>query len=713
MFGVKIMKISRNKSIVVLVSLIFLASSTVSVFGVQNSQSQILENSLQKSFSQNLLKDSNSLIELIEKIINFLIELLFPSVDEDPIDDQYDTDDDDDIPPGDDDDDAPEEHLPLGYNPIGVNKTVKVNCCGKYVDYVTVKKGEWVTFKIEVENSGPYGYWIVVKDDLPDGLVYNDNAMVNGVPQEPDEFNGDYYWNVSLYSHSTVTITFEAIAAECGEHENLVNISNYYECDDIFCEDTAIVNVPCGGKPGIRVVKTADPTTIEVGETVTWNITVNNTGDVLLFDVIVEDTNGGVSDIIPFLDVGEKVYYEYTTNPIVDIVNVVRVEGRDEIGTVVFDRDSASVKVVYPCAPEVWVDDNWYGPGSIPGELVWGYTAFNNIQDAIDVVCPCGTVHVHAGSYYGQILINKSLALLGDPGAAIYGNALDTFTIDGNPETYKPIIFAYAGSKEGDNVITQGKIGVTVDGFEIKGGDEQDIIAIMYHNVETGCIPSIISNNYIKDVFFGIVIDGCSDDTTIVHNKIRYYAKHAADRVAMLIRSDFQECEPINVEVHYNYIYGAQCAGNIGLWNMVETMVNATFNWWANDDGPASPKSGENYDYITGRIADGSGDRVIGNVHFDPWWGIDAYGEIRKITKYLYVFDASDSFAYDESGDISDRIKYKWNFDDGYYSFKRTTGYSYKETGTFHPSLRVKVNTYDLDEITGYLVDYADFKVTV
>ena len=40
----------------------------------------------------------------------------------------------------------------------------------------------------------------------------------------------------------------------------------------------------------------------------------------------------------------------------------------------------------------------------------------------------------------------------------------------------------------------------TIDGFEINGGFYEDSVAIIYHNVESGCIPSLISNNTIKDV---------------------------------------------------------------------------------------------------------------------------------------------------------------------------------------------------------------------
>ena len=61
-------------------------------------------------------------------------------------------------------------------------------------------------------------------------------------------------------------------------------------------------------------------------------------------------------------------------------------------------------------ASEVWVDDD-YTSSSCGGHL-WGYDAFDNIQDGIDAV-EGSTVNVAAGTYTEAILIDKPLTLSG------------------------------------------------------------------------------------------------------------------------------------------------------------------------------------------------------------------------------------------------------------------------------------------------------------
>jgi len=61
---------------------------------------------------------------------------------------------------------------------------------------------------------------------------------------------------------------------------------------------------------------------------------------------------------------------------------------------------------------EVWVDDNWTGPGDCGGHT-WDYDAFAMIQDGIDAVADDGTVHVADGTYSENIVIGKTLTLDG------------------------------------------------------------------------------------------------------------------------------------------------------------------------------------------------------------------------------------------------------------------------------------------------------------
>ena len=698
-------------------------------------------------------------------------------------------------------------------------KTVKLNGCGQYKDNITVDVGDWVTFRIQVTNTGTIPLDIIVKDLFPTNLTYDDNAKVNGIPEEPTLVDGYYCWYFNdTQPGETYTITFRATVLICGEHVNFVNVTGVYNgCREIYREDKATVTALCDGNPGIilqktvnpeviypdnlvaytyniknsgdtdlvnitllddqlgeitlpstslpagdnmtitvdnvlihdtttntavvtgytaedekvtdnatatvtvihpgiNVTKTATPMTVYLGDPVTWNITVENTGDILLHNVIVQDTNKGIIGSGVTLNAGEKIYFEYVTYPVENIMNIVTVEGLDPLCGSVSDTDYACVTVLVPCAYETWVDDSWHSQSDVnkfnPG-LIWQYNAFNKIQEGVDAVCDCGVVHVRAGVYTEQVLINKNVSLLGDNAEILLPNILHGYTIDQSSETWTPIIFAYAGVLNNYDVTTKGHIGVTIDGFKINGRDKTDVIAILYHNVESGCTNAVISHNYITHVDIGIKIDGCTNDTTIIYNRIEWN-KYDMNKTGILI-TESNECTPSNVEIHYNYI-GIPCGLNNGIWNQVDNIVNATFNWWGADDGPSSLPPDENTDAITGRPADGFGDRAIGLIHFDPWWGVEASGILSKNTanvNEIIRFDASDSFAYDTTGDITSHIKYTWDFGDGIYSFSRVTSHLYTHAGTYKVKLKIEVTNYDLEKVYGFLRDFQEFTVTI
>jgi LPXTG-motif cell wall-anchored protein/uncharacterized repeat protein (TIGR01451 family) len=101
--------------------------------------------------------------------------------------------------------------------------------------------------------------------------------------------------------------------------------------------------------PAIRIVKTADPTSGEPGDTVTYTYVVTNTGDVTLHDISVDDDVIGHICDIASLDPGqsETCTADYVipdqTGPIDNIGIAV---GSDETGKEVKDDDKASVDVV-------------------------------------------------------------------------------------------------------------------------------------------------------------------------------------------------------------------------------------------------------------------------------------------------------------------------------------------------------------------------------
>jgi parallel beta-helix repeat protein len=65
-----------------------------------------------------------------------------------------------------------------------------------------------------------------------------------------------------------------------------------------------------------------------------------------------------------------------------------------------------------------------------------------------------------------------------------------------------------------------------------------------------------------------------------------------------------------------------------GVSNLGTGTLNAERNWWGDNSGP----SGGVADPLTGSIANGSGDAVSANVHFDPWQGKSTPGSTSSAT---------------------------------------------------------------------------------
>ncbi|MHC4748604.1 MAG: right-handed parallel beta-helix repeat-containing protein [Planctomycetota bacterium] len=128
--------------------------------------------------------------------------------------------------------------------------------------------------------------------------------------------------------------------------------------------------------------------------------------------------------------------------------------------------DSVTVSAeVLPTPTEVWVDDDYTATGANDGHI-WGYDAFDNIQDGIDVVVG-STVNVAAGTYNERLTINKSVTLLG-------AQAGISPTPDGartNPSAESIVTEAGLSTPNPDVLIEipSGITDVTIDGFTLNG----------------------------------------------------------------------------------------------------------------------------------------------------------------------------------------------------------------------------------------------------
>ena len=121
--------------------------------------------------------------------------------------------------------------------------------------------------------------------------------------------------------------------------------------------------------------------------------------------------------------------------------------------------------------PLVFIDDDY--DSSTPG---WGYNHFNTIQDGVNAVETNGTVLVSNGTYPKEIIVNKSLKLLG--------------------ENKNATIIHGTGNRTGINITANN---VTIQGFTIQNYTSG-------YGIIIASSMNRIMNNIISDAIGGIVI---------------------------------------------------------------------------------------------------------------------------------------------------------------------------------------------------------------
>jgi uncharacterized repeat protein (TIGR01451 family) len=260
-----------------------------------------------------------------------------------------------------------------------VEKYVKWDCTGPYKKSIDAEIGDYVVFKIYVNNTGDTELEeIIVRDELPNGLEYN-GSIAYPIPHDVSGNIITWYFYDVLPGVSKL-ILFNANVIDCGNLTNLVNVTgSIFGYDPIYHEDIATVNVECPQpeNPDISVEKYVKNSmgsyqkniNAEIGDEVFFKLYINNTGNTEL-DITVRDElpNGleynGVADPLPN-DVSGNIitWYLYDVQPadstiitfnadVIDfgnLTNLVNVTGTTTGYSPVYDEDTATV--IVECSP--------------------------------------------------------------------------------------------------------------------------------------------------------------------------------------------------------------------------------------------------------------------------------------------------------------------------------------------------------------------------
>jgi len=223
----------------------------------------------------------------------------------------------------------------------------------------------------------------------------------------------------------------------------------------------------------------------------------------------------------------------------------------------------------------LYVDANWFDSDNDGGHN-WGFDAFSRIQDAINFAPAGATINVAAGQFSENLIINKSLALLG-PGLEATQSAKIIMPGNGEEDTCDRLV----SIDEANNV--------TVQGFFMDGGRCGSPVIWVDQS-----LGSKLLANDITGGSNGIELTSSSSKTTISGNNI-----HANDSGIIVQRAATNLARS-------NSIFGNE----IGVDNQDTTArFDASSNWWGQASGPTHTTN-----------SSGTGDSISGNVKYRPFY---------------------------------------------------------------------------------------------
>jgi uncharacterized repeat protein (TIGR01451 family) len=246
-------------------------------------------------------------------------------------------------------------------NPLSANDDAAVQVIApglsvvKDVDRAVVLAGTQVTWTVTVTNTGDVPLTnVVVDDDIAPGCDAVIASLDAGATAAPITCTS------TIMQDTVNTVT----ATATDPLEQPVGPAS----------DTAAVDVIA---PAIAVTKAADKPSIPSGGTVTFTITVTNTGDAPLANVAVTDPLTPACDrVIGEMAAGGVSTYTCTTTLTQSIVNVAVAAGTDPLGNPVTAQASAPVEVtpVITGDPQTTLSIDKRGPARAKSGAVIAYT---------------------------------------------------------------------------------------------------------------------------------------------------------------------------------------------------------------------------------------------------------------------------------------------------------------------------------------------------
>jgi len=158
--------------------------------------------------------------------------------------------------------------------------------------------GKPLVYTLAITNHGPSASSAVtVKDTLPAGTTFKSAAPSQGTCSASGQTVTCQLGQLASGGSAQVSITVEVAATATGSIRNVASVEGPEPDPDKSNNESAVEGpvtpAPPGGAPNLKVVKTADTSTPQIGVPFNYDVAISNSGDDDAKNVKVVDTLNG------------------------------------------------------------------------------------------------------------------------------------------------------------------------------------------------------------------------------------------------------------------------------------------------------------------------------------------------------------------------------------------------------------------------------------
>lgn len=190
-------------------------------------------------------------------------------------------------------------------NPVAVPVFQPEIAAAKAANTTNATVGDTVTYTINISNTGNYGASLTVTDNIPAGTTFVTNSvLINGQPlPQADPSTGIAAGTIA--PGATVAVTFSVVITSLPSPQVLVNqgtvASSFTLPDGRTLGGSSLTNtvtLPVSN-PNLAVVKTTATTATNIGDTITYSVTLTNNGIATVNNVVFTDALPAGTAFVP------------------------------------------------------------------------------------------------------------------------------------------------------------------------------------------------------------------------------------------------------------------------------------------------------------------------------------------------------------------------------------------------------------------------------